>query len=71
MFDTELQRRAVLCYWPKVIVPDGTLTIPDGLVLLGGYPFVTNNTNAKVIRFTFSIKSLFNKIIEITLRYRK
>lgn len=71
MFDTELQRRSVLCYWPKVIVPDGTLDLNDGLSLLGGYPFTLPNTNAEVIRFTFSIYGLIKKILEITLRYRK
>lgn len=71
MIDTELQRRAALCYWPKSILADGAIGTGDSASILGVYPFTPVNSNAEVIRFTMSICSLVRKIIEITKRYRK
>lgn len=74
MFDTELQRRAALCFWPKAIASDGTITVSDSMSIMGAYPFDVPglpNTNTETVRFTFSICRLLEKVVEITLRYRK
>jgi hypothetical protein len=70
-FDTELQRRSALAYWPKAITADGTIDSSDGVSLLGGYPFDVPNINADVMRFSVGYDSLWQGILEITKRYRK
>lgn len=71
MFDTELQRRSALCYWTKVIVPDGTIDLRDSISILGGYPFDLQSINLPTHRFILFIAHVIEEIIEITLSYRK
>jgi hypothetical protein len=71
MFDSELQARSALCYWPKGVTADGTISTQDSISLLGGYPFDVENENAERERFTFFMCNLVSEVLEITLRYRK
>lgn len=49
-FDTEIERRAALCPWPKPIVADGDISIRDASVVLGGFPYNTTTIDTELKR---------------------